>query len=90
MNIVVITDIGVDVYKKWKDVQTYTGFKKEEFTPIGKDYFLNIDSESYEIQKDIKLLERVASEKVFSKNKLELTDWTSIFTLILALLIYIK
>lgn len=90
MNIVVVTDIGVDVYKKWTDVKKYSGFNKEDFTPVGKDFVVNVNAETYEVSKDIRLLERVASEKVFTKNKMEMSDWMMVGTFIMSLLIYMK
>lgn len=90
MNIVVIHDLGVDVYKSWRDVQKNTSFKKEDFTKVGTDYVLKVDNESYEIAKDIKLLERVASERVFAKQSLSFTDWATIGSFVLILLTYFK
>jgi hypothetical protein len=90
MNIVVIHDTGVDVYKSWREVEKWHSFKKEDFTKVGTDYVLNVNGESYEISKDIKLLERVASERVFAKQSMSLTDWAAIGSFFLILMTYFK
>lgn len=90
MNIVVINDEGVEVFKTFREVQKYTSFEKSEFAKIGNDYVLNVTGESYEISKDIKLLERVAAQKVFGKKPLDTTALFSLITMILALLVYMK
>ena len=88
MNIVIVNDTGVDVFKKWSDVKKYTSFTKEDFTPVGADFFLTIDNESYEISKDIKLLERVASERVFAKQKMSGVDYFAVLSGVMTILIY--
>lgn len=90
MNIVVINDEGIEVFKTFREVQKYTSFKKEDFAKIGNDYVVNITGESYEISKDIKLLERVAASKVFGKKPMDTASVLSFVSAILALLIYMK
>lgn len=91
MNIVVIHDIGVDVYKTWREMQKSHGsLKKEDFTKVGADYVCNLTGESYEVTKDVKLLERVAAESVFSRQSFSLSDWCSIGAFVLAFLIYFQ
>lgn len=86
MNIVIVTeDLGIEVYKTWKDVNKYTSFDKGEFTKLGVDYILNCSKETFEIQKDIKTLERVASERVFAKKSFTGLDWCILGTFILTL-----
>lgn len=78
MNIVVIRDgEGVDIYKKWKEVERdYPTLNKDsDFVKEGDDYVSIIDKESYRIVKDIKLLESIATEKVFGKKEI---DWLSV------------
>lgn len=82
MNIVLVTDeIGIEVFKSWNQVRKYTSFKKEDFTPMGKDFILNTTNDSFEIAKDIKLLEHVAAKKMFTKNKMDFSDLIGIVTL---------
>ncbi|MBY6272394.1 MAG: hypothetical protein CW346_09315 [Bacillaceae bacterium] len=91
MNIVVIHDVGVDVYRTWREVEKNHGsLKKEDFTKVGTDYVCNLTGESYEITKDVKLLERVASERVFAKQSMGFTDWCSIGAFVMAVLIYFQ
>ncbi|PJO40622.1 hypothetical protein [Lysinibacillus xylanilyticus] len=81
MNIVVVNDgIGVNVYKKWSEVERHHGqINKDDFVKEGEDYILIFDRESYQVTKDVKLLESIAVEKVFGKKKI---DFTSIFLLV--------
>lgn len=90
MTIVLINDMGVEVYKNWRQVAKETSFKKEDFTKIGNDYVLECDGETFEVSKDIKLLERVASERVFSKTGMDMSSLAVWATVILSLLIYMK
>lgn len=89
MNIVVITDeTGIEVYKSWTQLKKETSFKKEDFAQIGTDYILNCTLDTFEIVKDIKTLERVASERVFAKNKMTGIDMAVIGTFVMSILIY--
>jgi hypothetical protein len=91
MNIVLINDeIGVEVYKNWAEVKKYSSFKKEDFTQLGADYVLNCNQETYEISKDIKMIERVASERVFAKNKMSGIDMAVLGCFLMCILIYLK
>lgn len=86
MNIIVINDQGVDVFKRWSEVKKDLNMTKEDFTEVGIDYVCNLTGDSYEVAKDIKLLERVASERVFAKSKMETTDWMVLGTFILLII----
>lgn len=90
MNIVIINDTGVECFNSWRDANKYSSFNKEDFTKIGVDYVLNCNNETYEISKDIKLLERVASEKVFAKSKASTYDLVAIGTFILVFMMLIR
>jgi hypothetical protein len=57
--------------------------EKEDFTKVGSDYVLNMTDESFEIAKDIRLLEIVASKNVFKKDSLDVTNMLQIFTMVL-------
>lgn len=80
-NIVLINDEGVEVFNSWAQVKKRTSFKKEDFIKHGTDYVANVTEDSFEISKDIKLLEHVAAKKMFTKNKFEFSDLISIITL---------
>jgi hypothetical protein len=90
VNIVVVHDVGVDVYKSWGEMKKNHSLKKEDFTKVGSDYIVYLTNESYEVSKDVKLLERVAAESVFSRQSLSLSDWCSIGAFVLAFLIYFQ
>ena len=90
MNIVVIDDSGVSTFKTWHKAVSATGLKKEEFTQVGQDYVATLTGDSYEIQKDIRLLENVAAQKMFTKNKLELPDIAGLVTLFMVFLLFVK
>lgn len=78
MNIVVVVDdMMVEVYKKWSDVKKlHPQLKKEDFVQHGNDFVTMMDKQSYMISKDIKLLETVATERVFGKKQI---DWATVF-----------
>ena len=79
MNIVVVKDgYGVDLFKKWSEVEkNYPTLNKEsDFVKEGEDYICIVDKETYQVIKDIKLLESVATEKVFGKKEI---DWLTVF-----------
>ncbi|ODA15324.1 hypothetical protein A5N86_16645 [Geobacillus thermoleovorans] len=90
MNIVVVHDVGVDVYRTWRDVEKNHSLKKDDFTKVGSDYICTLTGESYEVSKDVKLLERVASERVFAKQNIGFTDWCAIGAFIMSVLIYFR
>jgi hypothetical protein len=90
MNIVVVTDTGVDVHKKWSDVKNNHALKKDDFTVLGTDYICYLDEQSYEISKDVKLIERVASEKVFAKSKMSAPDIFAILAGIMSVIIFMQ
>lgn len=71
MNLVVVTDLGVDVYKKWSDVTKHHRLEKNEFVKYGDDFVAYMDEESHRVSKDIKLLEDVASREIFGKPKVD-------------------
>lgn len=78
MNIVVIVDdMLIETYKKWSDVtRMHPTLKKEDFVKHGNDFITLFDKESYQISRDIKLLETVATERVFGKKTI---DWATVF-----------
>lgn len=80
--IYVITDTTVKTYKSMKRLTDEVSLEKHELTPIGKDYVVNMTDSSFEVAKDIKLLETVASKKVFSKEKMDFTNWLQIITIL--------
>ncbi len=89
MNIVVITDdIGIEVYKSWYQLKKETSFKKEDFAQHGTDYILNCTSDTFEVMKDIKILERVASDRVFAKSKMSGADLCAVGAFVMSILIY--
>jgi hypothetical protein len=90
MNIVVVHDQGVDVYRTWREVEKYHALRKDDFTKVGTDYICSLTGESYEISKDVKLLERVASERVFAKQGMSFNDWCVIGGFIMSILIYFQ
>lgn len=91
MNIVLINDeVGIEVYKTWSEVKKHTSFTKADFTQLGTDYILNATNDSFEIAKDIKLLEHVAAKKMFTKNKMDLADLVGIINLLLIFMILVK
>lgn len=85
MAIVVVTDYTIEIFNSWHEVKKNTSLKKEDFAKMGSDYITKLDLESYEITKDIKLLERVASDKVFAKQKMSGIDLIGLGTFILVL-----
>ena len=91
MNIVVVTDgIGVDIFKKWSDVEKhFPTMTKDDFVKEGDDFICRMDKESYTISKDIKLLETVAVEKVFGKQKVDwMTVWAVAFVVLLVQVVF--
>jgi hypothetical protein len=86
MNVVVVTDTGVDTYKKWSDVEKNHAISKPDFVRYGNDYVAYMDNESHQISKDIKLIEAVASKQIFGKPKVDvLTVFTNGFVLVMIL-----
>lgn len=72
MNLVVVTDTGVDTYKKWSDVRTNHALEKTDFVNYGNDFVAFMDEDSHRVSKDIKLLESYASNQIFGKPKMDL------------------
>lgn len=85
MNIVVITDSKVQHFKKWSDVKKTAGLEKDQFTQIGTDYVAKMTDDTYQLAIDIRQLETVASQKVFTKDKFDITNWLQIITIIFLL-----
>ena len=82
MHIIIVTDeIGIEVYKTWREVKKYTSWQKQDFTKYGTDYILNTTQDSFNVSKDIKLLENVAAQKMFTKNKMDFNDLLTLITL---------
>lgn len=71
MNVVVVTDTGVDTYKKWSDVEKNHAMTKVDFVRYGNDYVAYMDEESHQVSKDIKLIESYASKQIFGKPKVD-------------------
>lgn len=90
MNIVIIQDDKVDVFKKWSEVSKYTSFKKEDFAQMGTDYTMNCTGDTFEVSKDIRLLEQVASNKVFTKDRMDTAGWMALGSLVLLLFVLMK
>lgn len=80
--IYVITESGVYTYKSKIQMTKDVAIETKELTPVGKDYVVNMTDQSFEIAKDIRLLESVASKKVFSKDKFDLTNWLQLITIL--------
>jgi hypothetical protein len=51
---------------------------------------LNCNNETYEISRDIKTLERVASDRVFAKSKMSGIDLLVVLAAVMSILIYFK
>lgn len=79
----VITETGVYQYRNIPKMKREISAEKEDFTKVGSDYVLNMTDESFEIAKDIRLLEIVASKNVFKKDSLDVTNMLQVFTMIL-------
>lgn len=91
MNIVVVTEeTGIEVFKSWAEMKKYTSFEKNDFTKLGADFILNTTQDSFEISKDIKLLEHVAAKKMFTKNKFDFSDLISVVTLLLVFVVLVR
>lgn len=89
MKIVIVDEMtGIHVYDSWMKLKKDHSFKKDEFTQLHGDYILNTTGDTFEISKDIKTLERVASERVFSKKSLSGIDILLIITFIFSILTY--
>lgn len=87
MNIVLINDeVGIEVYKTWSQVHKETSFTKADFTKYGSDFILNATNDTFDIAKDIKLLEHVAAKKMFTKNKMDIWDMISLLTFLLVVI----
>lgn len=84
--IYVITDTEVKKYTSFGKLRSDLSLEKSDFTPVGKDFVVYMTDNSFEIAKDIKLLETVASKKVFSKDKLDITNWLQLITILLVYL----
>lgn len=84
--IYVITDTEVKKYTSFGKLRSDLSLEKSDLTPVGKDFVVYMTDNSFEIAKDIKLLETVASKKVFSKDKLDITNWLQLITILLVYL----
>lgn len=89
MNIVIIDDMtGIHVYKAWRDLKKVHTFEKNEFAKIGNDYVLNTTGDTFEISKDIKMLEHAASRQVFKKHGLDSKMVITVVMFVLVILTY--
>lgn len=86
MNIVVVTENQIETYKRWSEVKKHTSFTKDDFSQVGTDYILNCTDDTFTMALDIKQLETVASQKVFTKDKFDVTNWLQVLTLIMILI----
>lgn len=87
MTYYVITDLGVQSYRSLNQLKKEISIDKEEFVQLGTDYVMYMTDHSFEVTKDVRLLERVASKKVFTKDKMDLTNMLQILTLIVVYLV---
>lgn len=83
MKCYVITETGVHVYSSVAKMKQEVNIEKDEMQKIGGDLVCNMTDHSFEITKDIKLLESVASKKVFSKDKFDATNWMIVIVILL-------
>lgn len=88
MNIVIVHDDGVSVFKTWREMSRFYAFSKDEFAQVGQDYILNTTKDSFEVAKDIRLLETVASQRVFAKDKFDITNWLQFGVILVSLMIW--
>lgn len=90
MKYYVITESGVHTYNSMLAVKKEVSLEGKDFVELGNDRVLYMTDHSFEVVKDIRLLETVASKKVFSKDALDTQGWISIITLVFMLLLYTK
>jgi hypothetical protein len=86
----VITDSTVRVYNSMNKLKDELKIETSELTKVGKDYVCSMTDQSFEISKDIKLLETVGSRKVFSKEKMDSQGWMLVLIILMAFLIYTR
>lgn len=86
----VVHETGIDTYNSFYKVKQDTSYEKTDFTKYGSDYILNATDSSHEIMKDIKLLEHVAAKKMFTKNKMDMSDLIGIVTLLMVFIQFVK
>lgn len=87
---VIIEDVGIEAYDKFSHVEKNHKLTKSDFVKHGDEYITHFNTEDYHVSKDIKLLETVATEKIFGNKKV---DWltagsTAVVTLIAMLLFF--
>lgn len=80
--IYVITESRVLTYRSMNKMRKEISLENHELTKVGKDFVVNMTDQTFEIAKDIKLLESVASKRVFTKDKMDMTNWLQIITII--------
>jgi hypothetical protein len=82
----VITESGVEIYNSMSALKKDAKIESHEMTKVGADLVVNMTDQSFEIAKDIKLLEAVASKKVFSKDKFDTTNWLILCSILITYL----
>lgn len=76
MIVVIVEDVMVETYDKWSQVaKNHPNLKREEFTRHGDDWVCAMDYESHRISRDIKVLEDIATDRIFGKQKI---DWLNV------------
>jgi len=90
MAMILINPEDVYVFRTWTEVKKNTSFTKSDFVKHGSHYVCNVTEDTFEISKDIKLLEHVAARKLFTKNKFEFTDLLQIVTLLLVFMVLVS
>jgi hypothetical protein len=80
--IYVITETAVKKYTSIRKLKNDLSIQEHELTQVGKDHVINLTDEGFEVAKDVKLLEAVASKRVFTKESMDLTNWLQILTII--------
>lgn len=83
----IITESGVNVYNSLTKMNREISLDKHELTEVGSDLVCNMTDMSYQISKDIRLLETVATRKIFSKDKFDTSNWLQAFSIVLLIIL---
>lgn len=87
---VIVDDVGIFTYDKWSQVEKNHDLKKSDFVKHGDEHIVRFDADAYNISKDIKVLETVATSKVFGQPKIDwLTAFATACTTVIAILIFL-
>lgn len=87
MKYFIITDTGVRVFNSYNRLTNEIDVSKAELTQVGTDYVGNMTDQSFDISRDIKMLENVASRNVF---KTESVNWNIVLTVVVIIILLIK